>query len=40
MKQRKNIVKQVKDKDVPFRPVPSTLQLVIVPENLIQETMS
>ncbi len=32
MKQRKNIVKQVRNKDVPFRNVPSTLLLVIVPD--------
>ena len=37
MMQRKNIVKQATIRNVEFRPVPSTLRLMIVPKKPIQE---
>jgi hypothetical protein len=39
MKQGKNIVKQVRSKDVPLSTdAPSSLELTVVPGKLIQET--
>lgn len=38
MKQGKNIVKQVRSKDVPLRLIALVLALTFVPKRLIQET--